>query len=528
MTSTKRENPTTQQQEQPHAKRFKNTLPDEITQSLQNSRVVLNPADCDLAFNVEPDELTGHGLYEQGFAYCWSGARANIGIIGGKYYFGCKIVSGQPVTMEDTPLNQQHVSRLGISTADDPVGNLGETNRSFGYGGTGKFSNAGRFVDYGESFGIGDTIVCLVNLESKPFASIEFSKNGKRLGIAKHFDAGPKGVGVSDSPAGKLAWESALFPHVLLKNTVVEMQFCMEDGLHPEEGYKPWASAVKDGKAVLGPVFPDKTDCEVLMMVGVPACGKTTWAEKWVKEHPEKRYILLGTNLALDKMKVSGLSRKFNYSERFDRLMDRATGIFNTLLSRASKISRNYVIDQTNVYKSARKRKLKPFAFFYKIAVVVFPRQEELKIRAEKRFKDMGKEVPPEAVNKMLANFDLPMSKDMHMTDEYFDEVIFTDLSRGEAQQHLEAMKHSLKFSSSVMSKTDHLSYARESCVNSDSRMSACPVPGPGYPYSGYSSPLPEHQTVSPYGTPNPTPEGNHTADVQYPGNAPYYPPRYY
>lgn len=48
MTSTKRENPTTQQEEQPHAKRFKNTSPDEITQSLQNSRVVLNPADCDL------------------------------------------------------------------------------------------------------------------------------------------------------------------------------------------------------------------------------------------------------------------------------------------------------------------------------------------------------------------------------------------------------------------------------------------------------------------------------------------------
>lgn len=67
-------------------------------------------------------------------------------------------------------------------------------------------------------------------------------------------------------------------------------------------------------------------------------------------------------------MQVPGLMRKSNYGERFDRLMDRATGIFNTVLSRAAKIPHNYIIDQTNVYKSARKRKLKPFAFYHKVA----------------------------------------------------------------------------------------------------------------------------------------------------------------
>lgn len=65
---------------------------------------------------------------------------------------------------------------------------------------------------------------------------------------------------------------------------------------------------------------------------------------------------------------MPGLLRKQNYGERFDRLMDRATGIFNTLLSRAANTPRNYIIDQTNVFKSARKRKLKPFALFKKVA----------------------------------------------------------------------------------------------------------------------------------------------------------------
>ena len=69
------------------------------------------------------------------------------------------------------------------------------------------------------------------------------------------------------------------------------------------DGYKPWSAALDDGNAIMGPTFSSQ-DCDVLMMVGLPASVKTTWAENWVKEHPEKHYVLLGTNLALDQTKV--------------------------------------------------------------------------------------------------------------------------------------------------------------------------------------------------------------------------------
>lgn len=266
-----------------------------------------------LDFTIGGNGILGSALHEQGFAYCWSGARANVGITSGKYCFGCKVVSAQPVDMEDTVPDQQHVCRLGISRGDDMVGNLGESKHSFGYGGTGKFSNAGKFSDYGEKFGIGDTIVCCIDLESKPLASIGFSKNGKWLGTAVHFDAGPSGLAVVDSPPKALPWESALFPHVLLKNVVVQMQFSVEDGLVPEEGFKPWASAIEERNLIMGPTFSEPRDCEVIMMVGLPASGKTTWAEKWIKDHPEKRYVLLGTNLVLDQMKVDLLNWPFQY-----------------------------------------------------------------------------------------------------------------------------------------------------------------------------------------------------------------------
>lgn len=40
-------------------------------------------------------------------------------------------------------------------------------------------------------------------------------------------------------------------------------------------------------------------------MIGLPASGKTTWAEKLKASQPEKMYNILGTNLIIDKMKVS-------------------------------------------------------------------------------------------------------------------------------------------------------------------------------------------------------------------------------
>ncbi|GAB4824938.1 hypothetical protein Ancab_007810 [Ancistrocladus abbreviatus] len=474
MASSKRENPVTEEQKQ--AKRAKSII-SAISQPIdKNLRVGLNPADCNLDFNIEGDGLLGHALCEQGFAYCWSGARANVGISGGKYCFGCKIISDQPVDMEDTPSSEQHVCRVGISRGDDAVGSLGETEHSYGFGGTGKISNARRFSDYGEKFGVGDTIVCIVDLESKPWASIGFSKNGKWLGIANHFDAGPNGLALRDLQIRERQCESAVFPHVLLKNVVVQMQFSIEDGLVPEIGYKPWACAIEDQNAIVGPTFSDPTTCEVIMMVGLPASGKTTWAEQWVKEHPEKRYILLGTNMVLDQMKVPGLLRKNNYSERFDRLMDRATRIFNTLLSRAAKTPRNYILDQTNVYKTARKRKLKPFAIYHKIAVVIFPKPEELKVRAEKDSKKWERKCPLRQL--MRSNFVLPLSKDMHATDEYFDQVWFPELNRAESQRCLDDMKCALADASTPKLKSGHSLGSRESSIHSDSGFSPYSLAG--------------------------------------------------
>lgn len=57
----------------------------------------------------------------------------------------------------------------------------GTDKNGFGYGGTGKKSFNKQFDNYGTSFTLGDTIGCMLDLDS---GTISFSKNGKHLGKA--------------------------------------------------------------------------------------------------------------------------------------------------------------------------------------------------------------------------------------------------------------------------------------------------------------------------------------------------------
>lgn len=67
------------------------------------------------------------------------------------------------------------------------------------------------------------------------------------------------------------------------------------------------------------------------MIVGLPGCGKTSWALNMCKTQSDKKYYIIGTDALIDKMRVMGLPRKRFFHGRWDVLIQKATGCLNKL-----------------------------------------------------------------------------------------------------------------------------------------------------------------------------------------------------
>uniref|UniRef100_A0A4W5QY41 Heterogeneous nuclear ribonucleoprotein U-like 1 like n=1 Tax=Hucho hucho TaxID=62062 RepID=A0A4W5QY41_9TELE len=388
---------------------------EEEEEDFDDSLVAIDTYNCDLHFKVSRDRYSGYPLTIEGFAYLWSGARASYGVNKGRVCFEMKI--NEEISVKHLPSSEPdpHVVRIGWSL-DTCNTQLGEEPFSYGYGGTGKKSSKCKFEDYGEKFGENDVLGCYIDFDSGEEVEMAFSKNGKWLDVAFRVSR------------EELA-ERPLFPHVLVKNCAIEFNFGQkEKPFFPlPEGYT-FIQNVPLENRMRGTVGPaTKADCELLMMVGLPASGKTTWALKHAEEHPAKKYNILGTNAIMEKMKVMGLRRQKNYSGRWDVLIQQATQCLNRLIQIAARKKRNYILDQTNVYGSAQRRKMRPFEGFQRKAIVISPTDEDLKERTLKRTDEEGKVVPDHAVLEMKANFVLPEA------GEFLDDVTFIELQREEA-----------------------------------------------------------------------------------------------
>jgi len=271
----------------------------------------LDPYDSHLDARVQKDGLTVEAMHTDGFQWLWKGVRANYGITSGIYMYEVKVLENQSVVMPETKPQNQNILRCGFS---QPLTSLflGDTAEGWGWGGTGKKSHNNKFEDYGGSFKEGDVIGCIVDMDQ---STISFTKNGQFMGVA--FDNIP--------PA---ASSTGLFPHFLMKNVRCQINFRRESKWFDPPGpqVKFFEEAPED-HCIANPVeHPESLkEAEFLMMAGLPACGKTYWAQKHMEANPAKSYVLLGTNAVIDQMKVMNLNRQRNYAERWEELISQAT-----------------------------------------------------------------------------------------------------------------------------------------------------------------------------------------------------------
>ncbi|CAK0823440.1 unnamed protein product [Prorocentrum cordatum] len=158
----------------------------------------------------------------------WSGCRASRGIAQGRGAFAVRNESGG---------NMRVGWSLGGATLE-----LGMDDRSFGYGGTATKSHAGKYGKYGQTYGKGDIVVALIDLERH---ALGFMKNGHAIpgdawAIPRHL------------------WGEPFFPHVLVKEATVLAYFggpgCPFPPQRLPAGFS-WLSAL--------PLTPSRLPCDL-------------------------------------------------------------------------------------------------------------------------------------------------------------------------------------------------------------------------------------------------------------------------
>ena len=149
----------------------------------------------------------------------------------------------------------------------------------------------------------------------------------------------------------------------------------------------------------------------VILLVGVPLSGKSTW----IRNNHSTTKVVSRDELVMEVYGSDDYSKAFKEVDQkeVDRLLDLRFKEVNTN-------KENVIVDMTNMVVSRRVKTLKYFSDDYHKEVIVFPVLEtnEYERRNKERNVNENKWIPPFVITSMLNSYQEPT------LDEGFDKII--------------------------------------------------------------------------------------------------------
>lgn len=141
------------------------------------------------------------------------------------------------------------------------------------------------------------------------------------------------------------------------------------------------------------------------MLIGLPGSGKSTISEGLLKDMPD--LIIVSTDEYIEKY---ARERGKKYEEVYREVGEDAQKWMNVRIRQIINEKKNFAWDQTNVFKSARKKKISMLEQnkYDVVAVALHLSEEELERRLINRVAKGGKKISYKIIQDMKDSYELP------------------------------------------------------------------------------------------------------------------------
>lgn len=140
----------------------------------------------------------------------------------------------------------------------------------------------------------------------------------------------------------------------------------------------------------------------VMMLIGVPGSGKSTWVDKFLSTHSSDSWHVYSTDTWIEQ--VAAEEGK-TYNDVFKDVIGPATSLANSMLGLVINNGLNVVWDQTNISRKSRAAKLAKFGSKYEKVAVYFPTPRDIEARLASR---PGKIIPDNIIESMISGLEVP------------------------------------------------------------------------------------------------------------------------